>query len=163
MSDIKDLHHQAYTGEAKAAIKLKLFADKADQDGYKQIAKLFRVISYSEEIHAARSLRKLKQIKTTEENLAESFESEMKVANLAYSKFIKEAIDAKDTASELIFTQNRDVEEIHSKLYQKAMNHMLDESEAVYHVCKVCGYVSDFIELDVCPVCNAKKDQFITF
>ncbi len=71
MSDIKELHHKAYTGEAKAAIRLKLFAEKAEKDGYKQIAKLFRVISYSEEIHAARSLRMLKEIKSTEENLAD--------------------------------------------------------------------------------------------
>jgi rubrerythrin len=163
MIDIKDLHHKAFTGEAKAAIRLKIYAERADLDGYAQIAKLFRVISYSEEIHASRSLRMLKEIKSTEENLASSFESEKKVAEIAYDGFIKSAIEAKDAASEIIFTQSRDVEDTHSKLYQKAMNHMLDDSQTDYYVCKVCGYVSDFIEPDVCPVCKAKKDQFVKF
>jgi len=163
MSDINDMHHKAYTGEAKAAIRLKLYADKAEEEGLEQITKLFRVISYSEEIHAGRSLKKLKEIKNTEENLAASFESETRVADLAYSEFIKAAIDAGDKVSETIFTQNRDVEKQHAILYQKAMNHMLDDNNTIYHVCRVCGYVSDFHELDVCPVCNAPKEKFVTF
>jgi len=161
MSNIKNLHHQAYTGEAKAAIRLKIYADKAEQEGYVQIAKLFRVISFSEEIHASRSLRALREIKSTDENLAASFESETKVAGLAYESFIKAAIEEKDAVSETIFSQSRDVEEIHAKLYQKAMNHMLDENETTYYVCKICGYIYDFIEPDICPVCNAPSDQFV--
>ena len=50
---------------------------------------LFRVISFSEEIHGARALRVLKEIKGTEENLAASFESEKKVAEVAYDQFVK--------------------------------------------------------------------------
>ena len=45
---IKDAMHQAYTGESKASLRLKVFAEKADQEGYPQLAKLFRVISFSE-------------------------------------------------------------------------------------------------------------------
>ena len=161
MSDINNLHHQAYTGEAKAAIRLKIYADKAEQEGYAQIAKLFRVISFSEEIHASRSLRALREVMATEENLAASFESETKVAGIAYEGFIKAAIEAKDAVSETIFSQSRDVEESHAKLYQKAMNHMLDENETAYYVCKICGYVSDFIEPEVCPVCKAPRSQFV--
>ncbi|HBJ76165.1 MAG TPA: rubrerythrin, partial [Syntrophaceae bacterium] len=80
---IREALQQAYTGEAKAALRLKLFADKADTEGYKQIARLFRVISFSEEIHGKRALSVLKENKTTEENLAASFESEKKVAEIA--------------------------------------------------------------------------------
>jgi rubrerythrin len=39
------------------------------------MARLFRVIAFSEEIHGARALRVLKEVKSTEENLAASFES----------------------------------------------------------------------------------------
>ena len=61
------------------------------QEGYPQIAKLFRVIACSEEIHGARALRVLKEIKTTEENLAESFQSEKGVAEVAYAEFVRQA------------------------------------------------------------------------
>ncbi|NMC97559.1 MAG: rubrerythrin family protein, partial [Deltaproteobacteria bacterium] len=49
--DIKEALSQAYTGEAKAALRLKVYAQKAEDEGYKQMAKLFRVIAFSEEIH----------------------------------------------------------------------------------------------------------------
>jgi rubrerythrin len=79
-----DALYEAYTGEAKAALRLKVFAEKAKEEGYSQIAKLFRVIAFSEEIHGARALLVLEKVKSTEENLAMSFESETRVAGVAY-------------------------------------------------------------------------------
>jgi len=160
---IREALQQAYTGEAKAALRLKMYADKADAEGYKQIARLFRVIAFSEEIHGKRALRVLKEVKTTEENLAASFESEKAVAEVAYDSFVRMAEAAGDKASLLHFSQSRDVEETHASLYKQAMNHFMEERETVYHVCKVCGYVSDGILPDECPVCGAKKEQFETF
>ena len=160
---IREALQQAYTGEAKAALRLKLFAEKADQEGYKQIARLFRVISFSEEIHGKRALRVLKEIKTTEENLADSFESEKAVAEIAYDSFVKMAEQSGDKAALLHFSQSRDVEETHASLYKQAMNHFMEERETVYHVCQVCGYVSDGVLPDECPICAAKKEQFTTF
>jgi rubrerythrin len=160
---IKDAMHQAYTGESKASLRLKVFAEKADQEGYPQLAKLFRVISFSEELHGKRALRLLKEIKSTEENLADSFESEIRVAGVAYDNFIKYAEEVGDRASSLYFSQSRDVEEIHAKLYKEAMDHVLEERQTTYYVCDVCGYVSDGILPEECPVCGAKKDRFVTF
>lgn len=160
---LKDAFHQAYTGEAKAALRLKVFAEKARQEGYPQMAKLFGVISRSEEIHGARVLRKLREIKGTEDNLAESFESETKVAGVAYDNFIKLATEADDGAAGLIFSQSRDVEDVHAKLYKEAMTHFMEERETDYYVCKVCGYVSDGVLVDECPVCKAPKEQFEEF
>ncbi|HPC86620.1 MAG TPA: rubrerythrin family protein [Smithellaceae bacterium] len=160
---IREALREAYVGEAKAALRLRMFAEKADQEGYPQIARLFRVIAFSEEIHGKRALRVLKEIKTTEENLAESFESEKTVAEIAYDRFVKMAEQAGDKQALLHFSQSRDVEETHAKLYKQAMNHFMEERETVYHVCKVCGYVADGILPEECPVCAAKKDQFTTF
>lgn len=160
---IKDAMHQAYTGESKASLRLKVFAEKADQEGYPQLAKLFRVISFSEELHGKRALRLMREIKSTEENLAESFESETRVAGVAYDNFIKYAEETGDRAASLYFSQSRDVEEIHAKLYKEAMDHVLEERQTTYYVCDVCGYVSDGILPEECPVCGAKKDRFLTY
>jgi len=163
MADIKDALHQAYTGEAKAALRLKVYAEKAQQEGYLQMAKLFSVIAFSEEIHGKRALNLLKEVKGTEENLAASFESEQNVAGVAYDQFVKLAEVEGNRAAVLHFSQSRDVEEIHAKLYKEAMNHFMEEREASYYVCKVCGFVSDGILPDECPICNAKKEQFVLF
>jgi rubrerythrin len=163
MADIKDALYQAYAGEAKAALRLKVFADKARQEGYSQMAKLFSVIAFSEEIHGKRALNLLKEVKGTEENLTASFESEQKVAGVAYDQFVKLAEAEGNKAAVLHFSQSRDVEEIHAKLYKEAMNHFMEERETSYYVCKICGFVSDGMLPDECPVCNAKKDQFELF
>ena len=160
MADLKDALHQAYTGEAKAALRLKVYADKAEREGYSQMAHLFRVIAFSEEIHGKRALTLLKEVKSTEENLAASFESEQKVAEVAYDQFIKTAEGEGNKAAVLHFSQSRDVEEIHAKLYKEAMNHLMEERETTYYVCKVCGFVSDGTLPDECPICNARKEQF---
>jgi rubrerythrin len=159
----EDALYQAYTGEAKAALRLRVFAEKADQEGYPQIAKLFRVIAFSEEIHGARALQVLGRVKGTEENLAASFESESKVAEVAYDQYVKQAEAEGNMPAVLHFSQSRDVEDVHAKLYKEAMSHMMEERETIYYVCKVCGYVSDSILPEECPVCGAMKEQFAQF
>ena len=160
---VKDALHQVYTGEAKAALRLKVFAQKAEDEGYPQIAKLFRVIAFSEEIHGVLALRVLKEIGTTEKNLQESFESETSVAEVAYDKFLKLAYDLGEKGAAWLFTQNRDVEEVHAGLYKKALDDIMADRVTTYYVCSVCGYVSDGVLPEECPVCGAKKDKFIQF
>ncbi len=160
---IRDAMQQAYTGESKALLRLQVYAEKADEDGYPQIAKLFRVIAFSEWIHGSRALRYLREIKGTEENLKLSFESETKVAGVAYDKFVKTATDLDDAAALKIFANSKDVEDVHAKLYKEAMNHLMEEKETTYWVCMVCGYVSDGVLPEVCPVCQAKKEEFREF
>jgi rubrerythrin len=162
-SKTEDALYQAYTGEAKAALRLRVFAEKAEQEGYPQIAKLFRVIAFSEEIHGARALQVLGRVKGTEENLAASFESEAKVAEVAYDQFVKQAEAEGNMSAALHFSQSRDVEDVHAKLYKEAMSHIMEERETTYYVCKVCGYVSDGILPEECPVCGAMKEQFAQF
>jgi rubrerythrin len=160
MDETKDALQQAYAGEAKAALRLKVYAEKAEEEGYPQIAKLFRVIARSEEIHGARAFKILRGVKSTEENLAASFESEQRVAEVAYGEFIKRAETEGNQAAVLQFTQSKDVEETHAKLYKEAMGHMMEERETTYFVCQVCGYVADGLCPETCPVCGAKGDRF---
>ena len=92
-----------------------------------------------------------------------SFESEKNVAEVAYADMIKLANEVGDKASALHFTQSRDVEEIHAKLYKNALDDMTNERVNEYHVCSVCGYVADGALPDRCPVCGVSKDKFILF
>ena len=160
---LKDAFHKIYEGEAKASLRLKIFAKKADQEDLPQIAKLFRVIAFSEEIHGERALRMLREIKDTDSNLKESFQSETRVAGVAYDNFIEIAEELGDIPSSTVFSNSRDVEDGHAKLYKHAMNNLIGERETTYYVCRVCGYVSDGVLPETCPVCSAPKDQFVEF
>ncbi len=160
---LKEAFHKIYEGEAKAALRLKLFAKKAEQEELPQIAKLFRVISFSEEIHGERALRMLREIRDTDSNLKESFQSETHVAGVAYDNFIELAENIGDVTASNILSNSRDVEDGHAKLYKYAINHLIGEKGTTYYVCQVCGYVSDGVLPEVCPICSAPKDQFVEF
>jgi rubrerythrin len=160
---LKEAFHKVYEGEAKAALRLKIFAKIADQEDLPQISKLFRVISFSEEIHGERAFRMLKEIKDTDENLKDSFQSETHVAGVAYDNFIALAEKIGDAAASNILSNSRDVEDGHARLYDFAINHLIGERETTYYVCQVCGYVSDGVLPKVCPVCSAPKEQFVEF
>jgi len=160
---IKEAFHKIYEGEAKALLRLHVFARKAEQEGIPQIAQLFRVIAFSEEIHGERALRMLREVKDTDTNLKDCFQSETHIAEVAYDHFIELAEEIGDSPASTIFSQSRDVEDGHAKLYKNAINHVIGERETTYYVCKVCGYVSDALLPAACPVCSAPKDQFVEF
>jgi rubrerythrin len=160
---LKEVFRKIYEAEAKAALRLKIYARKAEEEELPQIAKLFRVIATSEEIHGERAFRMLTEIKDTDSNLRESFASETTVAGVAYEGFIELAENIGDRVASTIFSNSRDVEDSHAGLYKKAMNHVIGERETTYYVCQVCGYVSDGACPEICPVCSAGREQFVEF
>jgi len=115
---LKEAFHKIYEGEAKAALRLKIFGKKADREDLPKIAKLFRVIAFSEEIHGERALRMLKEIKDTDTNLKDSFVSETSIAGVAYENFVELAEEIGDITASNIFSNSRDVEDGHAKLYK---------------------------------------------
>ena len=154
--------YKAFVGEAKAHIRLLAFARKAEEEGYSQIARLFRAVAAAEEVHAANHLRLLGEnvVRTTEENLAYSFETETTINEATYPLFISEAEREGQQAAVLSFSAVRDVEEGHARLYRKAMDHLLRDEVSEYYVCGICGYTSDGVLPDQCPICGAESDAF---
>ncbi len=150
-----------FVAESQAHQRNLAFALKADQEGYPQVAKLFRAIAEAEGIHAFNHLRLLGGVDSTQENLESAFERE-NLASSTYPLFIREANEEDDRHVATVFSYSRDVEREHAKLYKKALEHMVSESETEYYVCGVCGYVSDGVLPDECPVCGAPKDKFRT-
>ncbi|MFH2007713.1 MAG: rubrerythrin family protein [bacterium] len=150
----------AFLGEAKASMRLLGFAERAEEDEYAQVAKLFRAIAAAEQIHAIKHLRQLKIIGDTEENLQRAFESEKTVSENVYPEFIRQAEEDGNRAAAIGFSHARDAEAVHAKLYKKVISHMVAEEESEYHVCKICGYVADGEPPEECPVCGAKREHF---
>lgn len=154
--------YTAFVGEAKAYHRLMAFARKADEEGYTQIARLFRAVAAAEEVHAERHLRLLGEavVKSTEENLQTSFERETTVNEVYYPQFIQEAEEESEQRAALTFSQARDVEEGHAALYKRALNALLRDETHDYHVCQICGYVAEREAPDQCPICNARRELF---
>ena len=158
----RDNVYRAFVGEAKAYHRLLAFARRADEEGYPQIARLFRAVAAAEGVHAERHLRLMGEavVKSTEENLQFSFESETTVNQVYYPRFIAEAEEEGDRAAALTFSQARDVEEEHAALYKRALGALLRDEDHDYYVCQVCGYVAERESPERCPICNAGRERF---
>ena len=65
----RDNLEKAFVGEAKAYFRLMAFAKKADEEGYPQVALLFRAVATAEGVHAREHFILLEKVKSTEENL----------------------------------------------------------------------------------------------
>jgi rubrerythrin len=76
MSKTEKNLQDAFAGESQANRKYLAFAKKAEQEGYKQVAKLFRAAADAETVHAHNHLRALGAIKSTKENLEEAIKGE---------------------------------------------------------------------------------------
>lgn len=161
MSKSSDDLKAAFAGESQANRKYLAFAKKADEEGYPQIARLFRAAAHAETIHAHNHLRVLGEIKSTAENLGAAMGGEnYEVANM-YPEFMKDAEAEGDKRALNSFRLAWEVEKVHEALYREALAGIGSAGEAYdYYVCPVCGYTHKRGAPDKCPVCGAPGSKF---
>ena len=158
---IEDALKEAFAGESQANRKYLAFAVKADQEGFAQAAKLFRAAAEAETVHAHAHLRALKGIRSTKENLEEAVAGETHEFKSMYPGMIEAARAEGNKEAERSFHFANEVEKIHARLYQHALDHLDGAKESYgYYVCPVCGYTSEKEAPETCPVCGAKGKMF---
>jgi rubrerythrin len=150
----------AFVGEAKAYFRLLAFARRAEEDGYPQIASLFRAVALAESVHAGNHFDLLEKVGATEENLKLSFEKETFVNEVAYPEFLRQAWAAEDKQAIWAFTKARNAEERHAKLYKLALSEMVSDRRTVYYVCSNCGWVEDGVRPEACPNCQSPGERY---
>jgi rubrerythrin len=151
----------AFAGESQANRKYLAYAKKAEQEGYKQAAKLFRAAAAAETIHAHNHLRELGVVKSTKENLLDAVNGESYEFQKMYPQMIADAkAEGRDGALKS-FNYANEVEKVHAALYQKVLDSLGRNVDTDYYVCSVCGYTAEGSAPDVCPVCNSKKQAFM--
>jgi rubrerythrin len=168
----------AYQGESNAKARYEAFAVKADAEGYKSVAALFRATAHSEGIHATKHAAALKklgavataevavpEVKSTRENLEVALKGETAERTAMYPEFIKQAEADNNGKAKMSFMGALAAETEHAKLYQQALND-LDGWKATgktFLVCEVCGYTALDAGLKKCPVCAAPRAKFDFF
>ncbi|MEE4113820.1 MAG: rubrerythrin family protein [Desulfobacteraceae bacterium] len=160
----KDNVYKAFIGEAKAYFRLLAYAEKADEEDVPQVALLFRAVAEAERVHATRQMNLLTDliVSDTDTNLEKSFQREKSVSENAYPDFLKTAEEEGETLAALAFSHARDAEGFHAKLYERAIMNVIKDEVKAYHVCQVCGFVTDKKIPKKCPVCGAPEEKFKT-
>jgi rubrerythrin len=153
----------AFAGESQANRKYLAFAERAERDGFPNIAKLFRTTAEAETIHAMGHLKAMGGVGSTAENLQAAIDGETYEHNEMYPPMLEQA-EAEGHKAERMFKFAMAVEETHAKLYQAALEAAaagkdLDTDEI--YVCPICGHIEFGKPSDACPVCRAKADKFM--
>jgi len=163
MSKTIDDLKAAFAGESQASRKYLSFAKKADDEGFPQIARLFRAASLAETIHAHNHLKALDGIQTTAENLQAAISGENYEVTNMYPDFIKDAEEEGAKKALRSFQWAMEVEKVHEELYRKALAALEAheaQAETDYYVCPFCGYTHEGPLEGKCPVCGVAGEKF---
>ncbi|OKH21601.1 rubrerythrin [Hydrococcus rivularis NIES-593] len=161
----------AYNGESNAHVMYLDYAKKADEEGYKGVASLFRAAARAEEIHKENHAKVIKEmggtpqntiatpeVKSTQENLQHAIKGESYERDTMYPDFIKEAKAKGEKNAVQTFTYAGNAEAGHAKLYTEALNN-LDAWKAPkqFYVCSVSGQTAMNANETNCTVDGVKK------
>jgi rubrerythrin len=163
MAKTNDNLKAAFAGESQANRMYLAFAKKAEEEGFPQIAKLFKAAAEAETVHALNHLRVMGQVKTTADNLGAAVTGETYEFTKMYPQFIEEAKAEGDKKALQSFDYANKVEKIHAGLYQKAIDTIKtkkDLPKADLYVCPVCGNTFEGEAPDACPICATLKAKF---
>jgi len=162
MSRTSDNVTSAFAGESQANRKYLFFAEKAEEEGHKQIARLFRAAAEAETVHARNHLKVLRGIKSTQENLLAAISGENYEFTKMYPEFIKEAETTGEAQAKRSFDLANQVEKTHHDLFRAALT-MLQTgpkmAEKPLYVCQVCGHTAEEAP-ERCPVCGSPRKMF---
>ena len=161
MSKSEEYMQEAFAGESQANRKYLAFAKAADEEGYPQVAKLFRAAAEAETVHAHNHLRALKGIHSTKVNLEEAVGGETHEFTNMYPEMIEAAKAEGHKEALQSFTYANAVEKVHADLYQGALEGLGGKTEEYsYYVCPVCGYTAEVDAPSNCPICGTPGRMF---
>ena len=171
----------AHGGESMAHMRYQIWGDKADEEGYANVARLFRAISHAETIHARNHFRELKDeagdslcasmavfgLGSTSQNLQGGINGETYEITEMYPTYLETAKFQAEKGAQLSFHYALSAEKTHVALFRKAKQ-TLDSSKkdvdlGPIQVCEVCGWTSEGDIPDKCPICGATREKFKTF
>ena len=166
----------AYAGESQAHVRYSIFSQRAEKEGYSNVARLFKAIAYAERVHASNHYRSIRSegdaltvsmaafgSKTTSEDLQIGIDGERFEIDEMYPAYLEVAKMQKEYAAEVTFRFAWEAEKTHVALFKKAKAGIDEERDldvGPIGVCDVCGYTVEGEPPDKCPVCKAKKERF---
>lgn len=166
----------AFNGESNAHARYLAFSNRADAEGYGEVASLFRAAARAEEIHATNHASVIKKlgavpqakvdspdVKSTHENLQAAIKGETYERDTMYPDFIKQArLDGnRDAVKSLNYAKTAEAE--HAKLYSAALadlDRLKGTKSVTFFVCPTCGYTTRDANLLKCPSCFTPKEKF---
>lgn len=170
----------AFGGESMAHMRYMIWADKATAEGFGNIARLFRAISFAEQAHATGHFHVMAKLGgaamvtagggfgngTTRQNLAAAIDGENHEVAEMYPSFIVVADAQSEGQAVRSFNWALAAEKIHATMYSQAKTAVdagKDLDLGPVQICSVCGHTLEGEAPDRCPICTAAKTKYVAF
>jgi len=163
MASTEENLKEAFAGESQANRKYLAFAKKAEQEGFVNIARLFKTPAEAETIHAHGHLQAMNEVGSTADNLQAAIDGETYEYTTMYPPMLKEAEAAAHRAKRM-FGLAMKAEEVHANIYKAALEAIQkgeDFAETEFYLCPICGHIELGSPPDSCPICKAKGSKFV--
>ena len=163
MSNTEKNLADAFAGESQANRKYLAFAKRAEQDGFPNVARLFRTTAEAETIHAHGHLGAMGGIQTTAENLKAAVGGETYEYKEMYPPMLQQA-EAEKHKAKRMFGYAVKAEAVHAKLYSMALEAVQsgkDLAATEFYLCPVCGHIELGAPPATCPICGTKAEKFV--
>lgn len=151
---------KAFAGESQAYQRYINFAQKAEQEGQTQVAKMFRAAAEGEKIHAGLHLKTLDAVGSTADNLNVAINGETEEYTHMYPEMLQDAIEEGEKIAETRFGWANKIEEKHAEEFKRLLNNLGAVENVDYYVCSVCGQLEIGAAPSNCPVCGSPAEKF---
>ncbi len=159
--------HTALSGESQAYLRYKWFEERAKEDGYVEISKIFAETAENEKEHAEIWFKYLGGWSTTENNLETAAGGEHFEWETMYSQFAAEAREEGFDVIAQLFDRIASVEKMHEERYLSKLNTVKNgsvfssDSDTTVWICLNCGYSVVAKEAPkICPACSHDQGYF---
>ncbi|BAX81674.1 rubrerythrin family protein [Labilibaculum antarcticum] len=174
MADLQE----AFKGETTASAKYAAYSQKAEQDGFHNIALLFKAASTAEKVHANNHKSVMVEygvaipefapeftVKSTAANLQDAIDGESYEIATMYPDFLKDAGNSKSQLAQITFNYALEVEKKHQIMYKNALaaldNNSVNELPQVYYICPTCGNTYDQTPPERCGISMTSSEKFL--
>ena len=158
----------ALAGESQASVKYQLYAEKARQDGYEEMAQIFETTARNEKAHAQQWYEYLHggQMADTKENLKLAASGEHYEWSDMYAEFAKTAREEGFDELAFLFEGVANIEKTHEERYLRLVQNIeeglvFERGGEMIWVCRNCGHIHCGSSApQVCPICKHSQAYF---
>lgn len=154
---------EAFAGESQANQKYRAFANKAEQEGLPNVARLFRTAAEAERVHAEGHLRSLAGIGNSAQNLKKAIEGETYEFTTMYPPMLQTA-EAEGHRAKVMFGYALKAEAVHADLYKLALEAVErgeDLAQSDFYLCPICGHIEIGTPPERCPICGTIGAKYV--
>jgi rubrerythrin len=153
----------AFAGETQAYCRYLLYAVKADQEGFPELAKLFRAAAEAEMVHLRNHYGVMDAVGSTKDNLLAAVTSEHREITSFYPAFVEKAREEQAERARISFSFALESERGHNQHFEKALQAVKSGqkiSAQKYFVCQVCGNLTAGEAPQKCSICGRTAEQY---